>query len=481
MSTLPSPLTYIPFPTEALPHVLRRLVRSGAPAVGCDEASLALPALIAAAGVLGSTRRLQLQSTWQAPPILWGCLLGESGAGKSPAMRLALAPLREYERRARAAERANVHSRFLEAARSTGRPALRRVLVSDATTEALAQIAAEHPLGLLLARDELAGFFGNLDRYGAQAGADEAFFLSAYDGEPVDVDRKAASEHIYVPAMALSILGTCQPAVFAKFMTDQRRASGLLARFLLIEPPTPPKVWNREGVNSKELDEALNDWADTIEDLLRLEAKPCPAGGLTHYVVDLAPDAAELYGAFFNAHNAAAAKETGDRRAFYSKAEQLPLRLALVLHHLEWVQPTDTPAKTIAASVRANVDSPLRIAAPTMHSALTLAWWFIQETLRVYDLLALKPEERLALELEQWIRARGGKTTVAEIHREAPEKFREPKSLAELLLNTLARQSRGSWGPMIIWPVCIDIFHPMPDPGPVKPREFCLKGLKRAA
>lgn len=43
--------------------------------------------------------------------------------------------------------------------------------------------------------------------------------------------------------------------------------------------------------------------------------------------------------------------------------------------------------------------------------------------------------------------AGGRKTTLAQITREAPEKLREPRSLAESLLNRLKRQSHGSRGP----------------------------------
>ena len=71
-------------------------------------------------------------------------------------------------------------------------------------------------------------------------------------------------------------------------------------------------------------------------------------------------------------------------------------------------------------------------------------------------LLSMDPEQRLALELEEWIRARGGKTTLAEITSEAPQKLRESKSLpAKLpwkLLGILERNSRGNWT-MVIQPM----------------------------
>ncbi len=49
-----------------------------------------------------------------------------------------------------------------------------RVCVSDATVEKLASLAAALPRGLLLQRDEIAGWLGAFDKYGG-GGSDRAF------------------------------------------------------------------------------------------------------------------------------------------------------------------------------------------------------------------------------------------------------------------------------------------------------------------
>jgi hypothetical protein len=48
------------------------------------------------------------------------------------------------------------------------------VCVSDATVEKLASLAAALPRGLLLQRDEIAGWLGAFDKYGG-GGSDRAF------------------------------------------------------------------------------------------------------------------------------------------------------------------------------------------------------------------------------------------------------------------------------------------------------------------
>ena len=62
-----------------------------------------------------------------------------------------------------------------------------RIKVTDATIEAVAAILAGNPRGLLLVRDELAAWLGNLAKYGE---GDRAFFLEAYGAHPYVVDRR---------------------------------------------------------------------------------------------------------------------------------------------------------------------------------------------------------------------------------------------------------------------------------------------------
>lgn len=462
--------TYTPFPTKELPEALRSFVECGAKAIGCDPASLALPALCVCAGILGGSRRLQAKSSWHAPPILWGCVLGESGTIKSPAMRLALAPLRRraqqdhdrYETLLQLAKSgpvgqtasqpasqaapddaskddaahglASTQCHATQGRNSKAKPILaakppRRVLVADTTTEALAMIARDNPLGLLLGRDELAALFGGFDRYAAKGGGDEAFFLSAFDGDSVTVDRKTEREHVFVPSMALSIIGTCQPAVYAKLMNSQRRESGLMARFLVVHPPMKAKRWS-----DHEYDDQIElGWAKVVDRLLDLELTTDAEGAKTAWILGRTDEAHALYRDFFNAHNEEACEEVGDWRAFLAKAEQIPLRLALILHHVRWAQ-SEEPEEGFDVS---------QVDAATMASAIGLTKWFIKEAKRVYALLSATTEERMAFELEDWIREQGGKTTVRDIMRLGPKKFRKSESQVNQLLAMLTKLKRG--------------------------------------
>ncbi|MBM4225220.1 MAG: DUF3987 domain-containing protein, partial [Gammaproteobacteria bacterium] len=108
---------------------------------------------------------------------------------------------------------------------------------NDTTVEALGDVASTNPRGLVLYRDELAGFVGGIGQYKKTPGADEAFWLSAYEGKRHSVDRRSTGSTT-VPRLLVSVLGGIQPTVLRGVMSERNRgASGFAARFWFIWPP----------------------------------------------------------------------------------------------------------------------------------------------------------------------------------------------------------------------------------------------------
>ena len=98
-------------------------------------------------------------------------------------------------------------------------------------------LSADNLRGVLLLKDELAGWLGNLDKYGD---GDAAFYLAAYGARPHTIDRKKLDKPIRIPSLAISILGTIQPEPFSTLLLT-RDDDGLQARLLPIWPdPVPP-------------------------------------------------------------------------------------------------------------------------------------------------------------------------------------------------------------------------------------------------
>lgn len=98
-------------------------------------------------------------------------------------------------------------------------PQAEHFVVSDTTVEALAPILQANPRGLLLARDELAGWIGSFDRYAGKggAGADSANWLSMFNAESIIVDRKTGVPRtIHVSQAAVCVTGGIQPGILQR-------------------------------------------------------------------------------------------------------------------------------------------------------------------------------------------------------------------------------------------------------------------------
>jgi putative DNA primase/helicase len=206
---------------------------------------------------------------WLVTPNLWGGIVAPPGFMKSPVIQAATRPLnqiqtewrREHEEALRdyAAEKEKRELRLAawreqyKAASKKGNaapdrpeneseePKLRRLIVNDATVEALHQNMSENPAGILVIRDELTGWWSQLDRAGREG--ERAFCLEAWNGDsPFTVDRIGRGT-IHVPHCCMSMLGGIQPGRLRSYLVDALQDGpsndGLIQRFqLLVWPDT---------------------------------------------------------------------------------------------------------------------------------------------------------------------------------------------------------------------------------------------------
>ena len=443
-------LAFRPFPVDALPEPIRGFVAAGARAIGCDPSYLALPLLTAIAAAIGNTRRLELKRGWSAPAILWGAIVGESGTAKTPAFRLVMRPVWERQRKAleRHAEAMKENEADLarwekdmaawkrdknaasEPPKKPDPPQAERYIVSDTTVEALAPILLANPRGLLLARDELGGWFGSFDRYAGKgkAGADSANWLSMYNAESIIVDRKTGfPPTIHVPQAAVCVCGGIQPVIFQHALGIEHRESGLAARLLLTCPPRKAKQWTEADIDPS-MEAKLVLLFDRMHELQPLadnDGKYRPA------LVRLSADAKAAWKAYYNAHAIEQADLTGDTAAAWSKLEEYAARLALVLHFTRW------------AAGDPNLTEPGTVDAASMNAGITLAKWFKHEALRVYAMLDESDTERDERRLVDLIGRKGGTVTAREVQQGC--RWLRGPGAAEAALEELAKAGRGIW------------------------------------
>ena len=429
-------LEWEPFPVELLPDPVRTFVVEAAERLSTDPVLVAFPMLASIAATIGSCRRIELWPGWREPPILWLAGVAAPGSMKSPAADKALQFIRQRQHEAFVAHKAAVadyeaekrehdrasRRRGAEPTASPERPVAERVLVEDITIEALGPILQDNPNGLLVARDELSGWF-DFDRYsGGKGGGEVGRWLSCYGAAPLTVDRKLSGT-FYVPAAAVSITGTIQPKVLARVIGSKHIDNGLLQRFILAAPPRRMKE-----IPSGDVGFAT---AEAVRSMFATLAAIRPAEDGSPLALDLEPEAAVAWKTFYLEHAAAQFNANGPAGEMLSKAEAWAARLALVLHMIRQAGSEPTLSHRIDTS--------------SIARGIGLARWAAREWQRVFEGLERDSIEHDDGRLVGFIEKRGGTVTVRDVQR-GLRGYRVPGA-AEAALQRLTKSGRAEWSP----------------------------------
>lgn len=435
--------SYQPFPVQVLPNILGAFVSAAAECLGCFPESIALPALVTCSAAIGNSRLIELKRGWRECAVLWGVQVQPSGTMKSPADEIATRPLANVQQDAfdeyhiRLAEyeiskaeydvakkhRGKKAQQEQEALVEPTRPVCFRVEVSDTTVEGLIPILQANPRGLMLHREELAGWLGSFDKYaGGKAGSDESAWLSMHAARAITVDRKTGDQRtLYVPKAFVAVCGTIQPQVLNRSLGKAHKESGLAARLLMVHPPRQAKRWNEN-----EISELIEEqYSELIFQLLELEMEEDKNGRPQPRVVYLTPDAKELWVKFVNDHGVESVNLPEDLGAAFAKLEAAAARFALIF---------------------AMINGENAVSAVTMQAALELTAWFKHETRRIYQIFGETPPDQKRRELVETIAnlSEPNKGITANDLRRRSRRFKTSEE-AELALNGLVAAGLGEW------------------------------------
>jgi hypothetical protein len=396
------------FPISALPTTLRQFVREAAASVGCPVDYIGLSTLAAVSAAIGDTRRIVIKKDWTEGAAIFGMIVGGPASKKTPAMTLALRPVRErqmalkneYERQKEEHEAA---LRDYEKAKKDGpselgkpeKPTLGRTYADDTTVERLADILNENRRGVLIIKDELSAWLGSMNQYKQGGkGADRQFWLSVHTNQPVSVDRKSTDEPVIVARPFVSIVGGIQPEVLPDFGKD--RGDGLIDRFIPVYPKPRVGRWTDDEIS----DHVREEYARTIGSLYRLrhandEEDPFPSK------VGMTPEAKALFVAEYNRlHDELEAPGFPQRlRPVWGKLEAYFARFALIL----------AMGRIAELENQGQVGIVERITRDDMAGAVKLLAYFKNHVRRVYaGLYGDSPADRLAADLREFLIDQGG-------------------------------------------------------------------------
>ncbi|MDY7525853.1 YfjI family protein [Sphingomonas sp. 10B4] len=401
-----------PMPTEMFGE-LWPLVNDLAAGAGSPVDYVAVGVLAVCASLIGAKRRVQPYVTtpqWQEPCVLWVAPVGDPSSNKSPAIDAATGPLRAMEaelaehhktrllgfqtvaeraRQERSEWQAQVKTAtkdgvatppMPEAAVDPDEPQRPRLVVQDATPEAMGDILAGNPNGTLHLRDELAAWLMSFERY--SPGGRE-FWLEAYGGREHTVDRKGnKAGPVNVSFNGVTVLGGIQPEKLRECLL-RTADDGLVPRFLWVWPDPIQYRRPRQVADVGKLERLYRR-------LQQLEAKRSDSGKIEPRVLLLASDTADVFEAWVRENDDAVREASSLYKGFVGKLRGMVLRLALVVELMGWAavggcEPDTISVKTLAA-VLGFVDDYAKPSA-----------------LRVFGDAALPEEERNAAALARYI------------------------------------------------------------------------------
>lgn len=297
-----------PFDPRFLPEVFRPWVRDIAERMQVPMDMPASAMVVALAGAVSRRATVQpkrYDTGWVVTPNLWGGVVAPPGYKKSPVIEAAIAPLASIDRDwataysaelAEYQESADAHELKLQAHRELSKsaikrgseappkpepigtpPTLKRILVHDATVEALHRTMAENPSGLLMVCDELTGWLARLDTPGQENS--RAFHLTAWNGNsPYTTDRIGRGK-VHAEAVCLSIVGGIQPARLRGYLsdavTDGPGNDGLLQRFqVLVWPDLDPQYRHVDRAPNREAEQRVVEVFTSLVNRLEVGRPP---------------------------------------------------------------------------------------------------------------------------------------------------------------------------------------------------------------
>jgi hypothetical protein len=383
-----------PFNADVLlPDVLRPWITDEAERMPCSPDFVAAAAMVALGSLIGARCAIKpkARDSWLVVPNLWGGIVGDPSAKKSPAWGAAIRPLdtlianalsdyqanaQDFNQKAIIYEARKEAVKYLikQAARSGNanpasiagelteieqpeEPVMRRYKTNDTTVEKLGEMLRENPAGVLVLRDELVGLIANWEREGREG--DRAFFLESWNGtQSFDVDRIGRG-HVMIPNVCVSIFGGIQPDKLIGYLEQATNAlanDGMLQRFqVLVYPDHRPWEWRDRDPDGEARTAAFEVFEKLAGfDPIEFGAAPADQSAKFPYL-RFGPEAQEVFIEWSKDlhRNRIEREESPIIRQHLAKYDKLLPALALILHLVDCVSKSTKGPVSREATMRA--------------------------------------------------------------------------------------------------------------------------------
>lgn len=215
--------------------------------------------------IVGNSIQIEVKKGWYEVCNVWIAIVGKAGLGKTPSINNIIYPLQKINSK-RIKEYIKQYDKYEEYSKlsaeeqkqkeETKKPVKNQFIANDITLEALVDLHQESKNAVGVFKDELAGWFKDMNKY--RAGSDLEFWLSSWSGKSVSMNRKTAKSS-FVEKPFIPVLGGIQPGILEQSYTAENKENGFVDRMLVSMPEL-----DIEKYNTNEMQEATLVWYETF-------------------------------------------------------------------------------------------------------------------------------------------------------------------------------------------------------------------------
>ena len=332
------------FPIQVFHKTIQDIMRAYHETLGYSYDYMGAAFLFATSLAIGNSLKLIVKKGWLEVAILWFCVVGKSGVGKTHPIAKLLEPFQNIDRvyfEKYMEQIAEYNSKIQEiSTKSKGKgkskepnelensgikkPQRKQFILQDFTVEALCQALDINFHGIGVYSDELTMWLDNMNRY--TKSGEEQFFLSTWSSREINVNRRS-QPHIYIASPFINVIGSIQIDIMAQTLGKSRQKSGFTNRFLFAYPQ---KII-RESFSELEISDLhVFTYNRYINDIIKNRTT---SGQLC---IPLSKDALTIFKEWRAINNDRInAEEDGNLTGIWAKLEIYLLRLSLILQVMD--------------------------------------------------------------------------------------------------------------------------------------------------
>lgn len=329
------------FPVDAFPGVVKDLIQEYHEKYGYPVEYLGAGALSTFSAAMGNHYRLQVKGQWVEAPILWNCIVGDSGTAKTPSLRSIMSPLHDYQKKQfktyeNAVEEWETQAQASKLAGkiySEPKPKLNQIIIQDATLEALCAAHKYNKRGLLQTSDELIGWINSMNQY--RKGNDAQRWLEIYNNGNIIINR-VTRDDVLIENACVNVIGGIQHKIIKELVKENRDKDGFLYRILFFIPNEyEPAKFMTDDVSETTLEE----YRQSVDFIIK---------GTHEFNLIFSDDARKRYAQWFDKNtDQMVFSEDTTRREIYSKLSGQLARLIITIHGMKYAQGFDMDAEKI--------------------------------------------------------------------------------------------------------------------------------------